>query len=177
MTFGQPGWLLLLVAPVLLAVWELTRRYPRMAIPIDHGEQPSGRWLGRIVSIAAVLPGSRKDRRVVNESQPVDDVEGPGGFGKDRETGGAVAEDRYPEEVAQAVASATQVFFESIGSQFVAEIVHVAVAGHFVSGGMDSLNESRMTPCDPAQDEERGTNVSLSENFEKAFRVGDDGLR
>jgi Ca-activated chloride channel family protein len=58
MTFGHPEWLLLLAVPVLLAAWELTRRYPRVALPFDHGSQRPGRWLGRFVSLAGLLPAA-----------------------------------------------------------------------------------------------------------------------
>ena len=56
MTFGRPEFLLLLAIPLLIAVWELTRRYPRVTLPFDHGQQRSGRWLGRLVTAAGLLP-------------------------------------------------------------------------------------------------------------------------
>ena len=71
MTFGHPEWLLLLCLPVLLAAWELTRRYPQMAVPFDHGEQSSGRWLGRTVSLAAVLPAVLLTVAILIVSRPL----------------------------------------------------------------------------------------------------------
>ena len=56
MTFGHPEFLLLLAIPLLIGVWELTRRYPRVALPFDYGQQRSGRWLGHLASFAGLLP-------------------------------------------------------------------------------------------------------------------------
>ncbi len=56
MTFGYPIWLLLLAVPVLLIVWEVAWRRPRVALPLDHGDQRFGRWLGAVVLLAGMLP-------------------------------------------------------------------------------------------------------------------------
>ena len=50
MTFGHPEFLLLLAIPLLIGVWELTRRYPGVAMPFDYGKQRPGRWLERFAS-------------------------------------------------------------------------------------------------------------------------------
>ncbi|MCH8922946.1 MAG: VWA domain-containing protein [Planctomycetes bacterium] len=56
MSFGHPWWLLLLAAPLLLVVWELGRRSPRIAIPLDHGTQRRGSGLGRVLLAGGILP-------------------------------------------------------------------------------------------------------------------------
>ncbi len=56
MTFGRPMALLLLAVPVLLVLWETLRQHPAMTLPFDHGHQGSGRWLGRLVLAANLLP-------------------------------------------------------------------------------------------------------------------------
>ncbi len=56
MTFGHPLWLLWLAVPVVLALWEATRRRPGVAMPFDYGRQPSGRWLERLLRVAGLLP-------------------------------------------------------------------------------------------------------------------------
>jgi len=56
MSFGYPLGLLLLAAPVLLVLWEAWRRGPTVALPFDHGQQGSGRWLARILRVTAALP-------------------------------------------------------------------------------------------------------------------------
>lgn len=45
-----------MVVPVLLAWWEWRRRGHVVRVPFDHGGLPRGRWLGRWVNAAAVLP-------------------------------------------------------------------------------------------------------------------------
>jgi len=53
MSFSHPWILLLLVAPVLLCIWEATRRGPLIALPFDHGDQRKGKWLRLLL-----LPGN-----------------------------------------------------------------------------------------------------------------------
>ncbi len=58
MNFARPLLLLLLVLPVLLAIWEWLRRGHPLVLPFDHGEQRRGRILQRIVTSANLLPAS-----------------------------------------------------------------------------------------------------------------------
>lgn len=56
MTFGHPWVLSLLAIPVLLMVREIAGRKPAVALPFDHGEQPTGRWLAGLTNAANMLP-------------------------------------------------------------------------------------------------------------------------
>jgi Ca-activated chloride channel homolog len=56
MTFGHPGVLWLLVIPVLLIAHEIAGRKHHVALPFDHGDQSTGRWLGRLTTAASLLP-------------------------------------------------------------------------------------------------------------------------
>lgn len=56
LSFTYPWVLLLLAVPVLLALWEVTRTGHRVALPLDHGRQRTGRWLNRVVVAANLLP-------------------------------------------------------------------------------------------------------------------------
>ena len=56
MSFGHPWLLLLLVLPMLLGIWEWTRRGPDVVLPFDHARVRRGRVLGRILAIANLLP-------------------------------------------------------------------------------------------------------------------------
>lgn len=56
-SFGQPWWMFLLLAvPVLLAVREIARASPRLALPLDHAASRPGWWLGASVRVANLLP-------------------------------------------------------------------------------------------------------------------------
>ena len=55
-SFGHPAWLALLIVPLVLAAWEVVRRGPRVALPLDHSDKQSNRWLGRLVVAAQLLP-------------------------------------------------------------------------------------------------------------------------
>jgi Ca-activated chloride channel family protein len=54
-SFANPWWLLALIAPMLLAAWELLRRPHTLVLPLDHGRQRSGVWLERLLRAAALL--------------------------------------------------------------------------------------------------------------------------
>jgi Ca-activated chloride channel family protein len=56
MAFAHPWVLLLLGLPIALCVWEWTRLGHRLVLPFDHGEQRRGRYLGRFVDCANLLP-------------------------------------------------------------------------------------------------------------------------
>jgi Ca-activated chloride channel family protein len=56
MSFAYPWVLMLLVVPAVLMGWELTRRGPRVAVPVDHGVYRRRRWLGRALAVASVVP-------------------------------------------------------------------------------------------------------------------------
>src|SRR5215212_2398663 len=56
MTFGRPWLLLLLVLPMLLGIWEWTRRGPDIVLPFDHANVRRGRFLSRILAVANLLP-------------------------------------------------------------------------------------------------------------------------
>lgn len=56
MTFAHPNLLLLLAIPLLLGVWEATRRGHRVVLPLDHGHHGSGSWWGRLLAAASLLP-------------------------------------------------------------------------------------------------------------------------
>lgn len=56
MSFAYPLVLTLLVVPVLLAIWEWTRRDPSVVVPFDHARVRKGRILGRLVAMANLLP-------------------------------------------------------------------------------------------------------------------------
>ena len=71
MTFGRPEFLLFLAIPLLLVVWELTRRAPRIALPFDHGQQASGRWLGYFVTCAELLPAMLLTLAILIFSRPL----------------------------------------------------------------------------------------------------------
>jgi Ca-activated chloride channel homolog len=54
--FEHPWRLLLLAVPVCLAVWELSRRGPRVTLPFDHGDHLPRRWLPKILALSSLLP-------------------------------------------------------------------------------------------------------------------------
>jgi len=56
MSFARPLFLLLLVVPVLLCVWEWQRRGHRLVLPLDHARARGGRWLRRAVTPLQLLP-------------------------------------------------------------------------------------------------------------------------
>jgi Ca-activated chloride channel family protein len=55
-SFAHPLVLLLLVLPVLLCVWEWTRRRAAVVLPFDHAPVRRGRFLGRVLATANLLP-------------------------------------------------------------------------------------------------------------------------
>jgi Ca-activated chloride channel family protein len=55
-TFARPFFLLLLVIPVLLCVWEWQRRGHRLVLPLDHSRARAGKWLRRIVTSLQFVP-------------------------------------------------------------------------------------------------------------------------
>lgn len=69
--FEHPARLWLLALPVLLTLYELRRRQPGFALPLDHGEQPERRWLGRWVIAASLLPSLLLALGVVLLAHPV----------------------------------------------------------------------------------------------------------
>jgi len=56
MSFLHPWLLLLLILPLALVVWELSRRGPRVPLPLDHSTARPGVWLARLLMGAEVLP-------------------------------------------------------------------------------------------------------------------------
>ena len=54
--FEYPWRLLLLAVPVCLAVWELSRRGPRITLPVDHATQRHDRLSAGMVAMASLLP-------------------------------------------------------------------------------------------------------------------------
>jgi Ca-activated chloride channel family protein len=56
LTFAHPWRLWLLVLPVALALWEIRRRGPHVALPLDHSDVRHSRWLARLVGAANLLP-------------------------------------------------------------------------------------------------------------------------
>ncbi len=58
MSFAQPALLCLMVLPVLLALWEARRRGHEVSVPFDHGAQPEGRGLDRLLRGAGLLPAA-----------------------------------------------------------------------------------------------------------------------
>ena len=56
MSFAHPYILLLLALPLLLGVWEWTRRSPNLVLPFDHAGVRSGRVLGRLMALVNLLP-------------------------------------------------------------------------------------------------------------------------
>ena len=56
MSFAHPFVLLLLAAPVLLAMWEWQRRGHPLVLPFDHGQPRRGHVLQRIVMVFNLLP-------------------------------------------------------------------------------------------------------------------------
>lgn len=56
MTFSHPWVLLFLIVPILLCVWEATRRGQLIALPFDHGDQRKGTGLRLLVLPATWLP-------------------------------------------------------------------------------------------------------------------------
>jgi Ca-activated chloride channel family protein len=58
MTFAHPWGLLALALPLVLALVETGRRQPGVALPLDHGDQRSGQWLGRLVLPFNLLPAA-----------------------------------------------------------------------------------------------------------------------
>ena len=57
-SFAHPLVLLLLVLPVLLCVWEWTRRRADVVLPFDHAKVGRGRILGRVLAMANLLPAA-----------------------------------------------------------------------------------------------------------------------
>jgi len=59
MSFARPWMLLLLAAPLLLALWEWQRSGHRLVLPFDHGDwRASKRWLERFVkTVTLAVPG------------------------------------------------------------------------------------------------------------------------
>jgi Ca-activated chloride channel family protein len=55
-SFAHPLVLLLLVLPVLLCVWEWTRRRADIVLPFDHAPVRRGRYLGRLLAAMNLLP-------------------------------------------------------------------------------------------------------------------------
>src|SRR5688572_13005251 len=55
-SFAHPLVLLLLVLPVLLCVWEWTRRGADVVLPFDHAPVRRGKYLGRFLAGANLLP-------------------------------------------------------------------------------------------------------------------------
>jgi Ca-activated chloride channel family protein len=55
-SFAHPLVLLLLVLPVLLCVWEWTRRAPDVVLPFDHSAVRRGKYLGRFLAAMNLLP-------------------------------------------------------------------------------------------------------------------------
>lgn len=93
MNFAHPWVLMLLLVPAALIGWELTRRGPRVAVPVDHVPHARRRWTGRLLAFASLLPqlilaiaiivlsGPQKlsppsDRRVLTNIEFVLDVSG-----------------------------------------------------------------------------------------------------
>lgn len=93
MSFAYPWVLMLLLVPAALSGWELTRRGPRVAVPVDHVAHARRRWTGRLLAFAGILPqlllaiaiivlaGPQKlsppsDRRVLTNIEFVLDVSG-----------------------------------------------------------------------------------------------------
>jgi Ca-activated chloride channel family protein len=93
MSFAYPWVLMLLLLPAALIGWELTRRGPRVAVPVDHVAHARRRWTGRLLAFAGILPqlllaiaiivlaGPQKlsppsDRRVLTNIEFVLDVSG-----------------------------------------------------------------------------------------------------
>lgn len=93
MSFAYPWVLMLLLVPAALIGWELTRRGPRVAVPVDHVAHARRRWTGRLLAFAGILPqlllaiaiivlaGPQKlsppsDRRVLTNIEFVLDVSG-----------------------------------------------------------------------------------------------------
>jgi Ca-activated chloride channel family protein len=55
-SFARPFLLLLLIAPVLLCVWEWQRRGHPLVLPFDHSGARGSGWLRRLVTSAQLLP-------------------------------------------------------------------------------------------------------------------------
>jgi Ca-activated chloride channel homolog len=55
-SFAHPLVLLLLVLPVLLCVWEWTRRRADVVLPFDHAPVRRGKYLSRVLAAANLLP-------------------------------------------------------------------------------------------------------------------------
>lgn len=56
MTFARPAFLLLLVIPLALALWEWQRRGRPLVLPLDHSPPRPRHWLRRLVNGANLLP-------------------------------------------------------------------------------------------------------------------------
>lgn len=56
MSFARPLFLLLLILPVLLCVWEWQRRGHALVLPLDHTRARGGTWLRRLVTPLQFLP-------------------------------------------------------------------------------------------------------------------------
>ena len=93
MSFAYPWILMFLLLPAALVGWELTRRGPRVAVPVDHAPHARRRWTARLLAFAGILPqlllaiaiivlaGPQKlsppsDRRVLSNIEFVLDVSG-----------------------------------------------------------------------------------------------------
>ena len=57
-SFAHPLVLLLLVLPVLLCVWEWTRRRADVVLPFDHAPIRRGKYLGRVLAALNLLPAT-----------------------------------------------------------------------------------------------------------------------
>lgn len=71
MTFASPWLLWLLVLPVLLAAWEITGPRPRVALPLDHGQQRSGNRWAFLMAAAGLLPSLLLAVAILIASEPV----------------------------------------------------------------------------------------------------------
>ncbi len=56
MPFAHWPILLLSFLPLALLVWVWMRRGRQVVVPLDHGTQRSGRWLGSVVNVVEMLP-------------------------------------------------------------------------------------------------------------------------
>jgi Ca-activated chloride channel family protein len=56
LAFAHPWRLWLLLVPVALAIWEMRRRGPHVALPLDHSDHSHRKWLTRLVGAANLLP-------------------------------------------------------------------------------------------------------------------------
>jgi len=70
-TFASPWVLWLLALPALLVVWEAAGTHPRVSLPMDHGQQRSGRWWARVILAARLLPALLLAVAVLIAAEPV----------------------------------------------------------------------------------------------------------